>query len=81
MSGALEPRELGTLACVVSDADVVDLLRVAVAEAGSMRAFARAHGINESDLGQAMRGRKAPTSSLCRVVGVERKLVLTGAVA
>jgi hypothetical protein len=80
MAGACAPREFGVLACVVSEEDVVALLRVAVAEAGSMRAFARAHGVNEGDLGQTIRGRRAPTSSICRAVGVERRLVLTGAV-
>ncbi|KQT93373.1 hypothetical protein ASG60_08385 [Methylobacterium sp. Leaf469] len=76
MGDESEPPLLGVPARVLTDDEVVTLLRRGVVEAGSKVAFARAKGVNETDLGQALRGRKAPTSGLCRSVGVERALVL-----
>jgi len=66
---------------VVTDAEVVELLRDAVLASGSQRAFARAARLHESDLSQVLRGRRAPTAGQCRAVSVHRALVLTQAPA
>lgn len=66
---------------VVSEADVRALLRAGVDEAGTQLAYAQRHGVNANDLCQALRGRKAPTRSLLRSVGVTRALVIEGGVA
>lgn len=64
---------------VVTDAEVVALLRECVARYGSQRAFVRATGLNEGDLSSTLRGRRPPSTALRRVVGVETALVLMGA--
>lgn len=64
---------------VVTDVEVVDLLRDAVAQAGSQRAFVKAAGVNEGDLSSALRGRRPPSTALRRAVGVETRLVHVGA--
>jgi hypothetical protein len=71
------PRE-GAPVRVVTDADVVERLWIAVAAAGSQAAFAAEASVNASDLGQALRGRRAPTRQLRRSVGVELALVVIG---
>lgn len=63
---------------VVTDADVVERLRIAVAAAGTQAAFAAEAGVKASDLGQALRGRKAPTRQLRCAVGVALALVVIG---
>ncbi|APX86009.1 hypothetical protein BV511_15660 [Methylorubrum extorquens] len=64
---------------VVTDADVVAMLRAAVAQAGSQRAFVKAVGVNEGDLSSTLRGRRPPSPALRRAVGVETRLVHVGA--
>ncbi|MBI1689546.1 hypothetical protein [Methylorubrum sp. DB1722] len=64
---------------VVTDAEVVALLRDAVREAGSQRAFVKAAGVNEGDLSSALNGKRPPSTALRRAVGVETALVLVGA--
>lgn len=69
---AVEPPRL------VTDDDVLDLLRAAVARAGSQRAYALAAGVNEGDLSSALGGRRPPSTPLRRAVGVEHALVHVG---
>lgn len=64
---------------LVTDAQVVAMLRAAVRRAGSQRAFVRAHGVNEGDLSSALCGKRAPSTALRRAVGVETRLVHVGA--
>ncbi|UYW24819.1 hypothetical protein OKC48_16220 [Methylorubrum extorquens] len=64
---------------VVTDAEVVILLRAAVAQPGSQRAFVKAVGVNEGDLSSTLRGRRPPSTALRRAVGVETRLVHVGA--
>ncbi|MBZ6411112.1 MULTISPECIES: transcriptional regulator [Methylobacterium] len=60
----------------VTEEDAVALLRERVAAAGTQRAFAAAAGVNASDLGQVLGGRKAPSRTLLAAVGVRKALVL-----
>ena len=64
---------------VVTDAQVLAMLRAAVRRAGSQRTFVRAAGVNEGDLSSALRGKRPPSTALRRAVGVETALVLMGA--
>ena len=66
---------------VVSEVDVVALLRRGVDEAGSLAIHARRHGLNANDLSSALGGRKAPGRSFLRAVGVRNALVIEGASA
>lgn len=68
MSAAVAPR-------FVTEEEAVALLRERVAAAGTQRAFAAA-GVNASDLGQVLGGRKAPSRTLLAAVGVRKALVL-----
>lgn len=63
---------------VVTDAQILSMLRAAVTRAGSQRAFVRAHGVNEGDLSSALSGRRPPSTALRRAVGVETRLVHVG---
>lgn len=63
---------------VVTDAEVVALLRECVARYGSQRAFVKSAGVNEGDLSSALNGKRPPSAGLRRAVGVETALVLMG---
>ncbi|KQO57994.1 hypothetical protein ASF24_15205 [Methylobacterium sp. Leaf86] len=65
---------------VVSEVDVRTLLRQGVDEAGSRLAFAQLHGVNANDVSSVLTGRKAPSRSLLRSIGVTRALVIEGGV-
>ena len=66
---------------VVSEVDVVAMLRAGVDEAGSLRAYARQRGVNANDLSSILSRRKAPGRSFLRAVGVRSALVIDGGVA
>ncbi|MRI55125.1 transcriptional regulator [Methylobacterium sp. DB1607] len=63
---------------LVTDDDVRDLLRLAVARAGTQRAAAAALGLDPAVVSAVLTGRRAPTGAVCRAVGVERRLVSVG---
>lgn len=81
MSSSTAPVCASVPARVVSEVDVRTLLRQGVDEAGSRLAFAQRHGVNANDLSSVLTGRKAPSRSLLRTVGVTRALVIEGVVA
>lgn len=81
MASSSAPMCASAPARVVSEVDVVALLRRGVDEAGSQRIFARAHGLNANDLSSILSGRKAPGRSFLRAVGVRTALVIEGATA
>jgi len=66
---------------LITEVDVVALLRRGVDEAGSQRLYALQHGLNANDLSSVLGGRKAPSSSMLRAVGARRALVLDGGAA
>jgi DNA-binding transcriptional regulator YdaS (Cro superfamily) len=46
-------------------ADVLDLLRKRCADAGSLTAFAEAHGLNKQYVSQVLHGLRPPSARLC----------------
>lgn len=81
MSSSSAPVCASVPARVVSEVDVRALLRQGVDEAGSRLLFAQRHGVNANDLSSVLTGRKAPSRSLLRTVGVTRALVIDGGIA
>lgn len=79
MANTSAPERAVEPARIVTDNDVLDRLRAAVARAGSQRAYALAAGVNEGDLSSALSGRRPPSTPLRRAVGVEHALVHVGA--
>lgn len=51
---------------------VMAMVRRACREAGSQKAWAAQHGINETFLSQVLRGEREPSSAILRPLGLER---------
>lgn len=81
MDGPGAPVCASAPARLVTETDVVALLRRGVDEAGSQRVYAARHRLSPTDLCQVLGGRKAASRSLLRAVGVRRALVLDGGAA
>lgn len=63
--------------CGLTEDDVIDRLRAAVAAAsstGSQKAFADAHGISEQYVSDALLRRRPPGPKLLAAIGVERRV-------
>lgn len=73
---ASEPLRALVPARLVTEIEVVALLRAGVDKAGSQRVYAARHGLNANDLASVLGGRKAPSGSMLRAVGARRALVL-----
>ncbi len=81
MASSSAPPCASAPARVVSEIDVVAMLRAGVDEAGSQRVYARTHGLNPNDLSSVLSGRRAPGRSFLRAVGVRSALIIDGGVA
>lgn len=57
---------------MLTEQDVMDLLRVAIDVAGSQAAFARQHGISLQYINDVMRGRREIGQKILAVLGIER---------
>lgn len=64
---------------VLRESDVRAILRRAVVEAGSARAWARQHGVSEQWLGQVLKRRKAVGMRIGLALGFRRQTVWTKA--
>jgi hypothetical protein len=53
------------------------LLRAACDEAGSIRAWARRHGLSAMYVSNALRGKQAPGPSICKPLGLIREIKQT----
>ena len=60
---------------VLHDSEVRAILRRAVVEAGSARAWARQHGVSEQWLGQVLSRRKAVGMQIGLALGLRRETV------
>lgn len=60
---------------VVSPAAVITKLRLAVADAGSLSAFARTVGCAKSSVSEALSGRRQPTPAILTALGVRWAIV------
>lgn len=61
----------------VTHDDVRDLLRERVSEAGSQRAYSKAHGVHEATVSLCLGGAK-PARSVLAALGVRTALVVEG---
>lgn len=77
MSSSSAPVRAADPPRLVTDTDVVDMLRQIVTREGTQRAAAARLGFNHCLLSSVLGGRRAPTAQVYRAVGVERLLVLT----
>lgn len=57
---------------MMSEQDVLDRLRTAIAAGGSQRAFARQHRLSEQYLSDVLRGRREMGQGILDALGVER---------
>jgi hypothetical protein len=60
---------------VLNDDDVADLVRAAVKREGSQAAFAKRYGIDRTDLGAFLNGRRRMSASLARALGLRKVYV------
>lgn|GEM_PF-2802419 len=60
---------------VISPEAVITRLKLAVADAGSLSAFARAVGCAKSSVSEALSGRRQPTPAILSALGVRRAIV------
>jgi hypothetical protein len=57
---------------VLEDTDVVQLLRKAIEQEGSQMAFAKRHGLERTHLNLVLRGRRPPSSSILKLLGLRK---------
>lgn len=60
---------------MLTEQDVMDRLRKAIADAGGQRGFASAHGFTPGYINDVVRGKRALADRILAVIGVERKTV------
>ncbi|SFV12815.1 hypothetical protein SAMN02799643_05781 [Methylobacterium sp. UNCCL125] len=65
-------------ASVITPPEAVAALRAAVAAAGSQKRFACAHGLSQSDVSSALRGRRPPAPGILDALGISWALVRRG---
>ena len=68
--------KVGSLALILDDKDVVLLLRAAVEREGSVSAFAKRHGLERTNLTNVLNGKRPVSSSLVKVLGLQKVYVL-----
>jgi DNA-binding transcriptional regulator YdaS (Cro superfamily) len=56
----------------MTEAEVLERVRQAVSEAGSIRAFAKQHGLTPSYVHDVLKGRRAVSERVAAIVGVQR---------
>lgn len=76
---AQSPAEDARAASVITTPEAVEVLREAVAVAGSQRAWAFAHGLSETDVSLTLSGRRPPPPGILRALNIKWALVRGGA--
>jgi hypothetical protein len=61
---------------VLSDDDVVDLLKTAVKREGNQSAFAKRYDVNRTELNSILNGRRRISASLAKALGLRRVYVI-----
>jgi DNA-binding transcriptional regulator YdaS (Cro superfamily) len=56
----------------MTEAKIHDMLRLSIAAAGSLRAWAREHGLSAPYVSDVMRGNRSFGPSICEALGIER---------
>jgi hypothetical protein len=72
--------DLGTQARVFNDNEVRQLLRAAVARAGTQVAFAERHGLDRTHLNQVLKGRSRISRSVLKCLGLYKAYTIDPAV-
>ena len=69
-------RSLRSRTLIFDDKDAIQLLKAAVARAGSQWAFAKSHGINRTHLSQMLSGKKPLSKSVMKCIDLQQVYVL-----
>lgn len=59
---------------MLTEHEVIERLRDAIAQAGSQRKFAEQHGLTVAYVSDVLRGNRAPADRILAAIGVEREV-------
>ena len=63
---------VGSLALILDDKDVVLLLKAAIEQEGSMSAFAKRYGLERTYLSQVVNGKRPVSGPLVKALGLQK---------
>jgi hypothetical protein len=75
IAALLASGNVGSLALVLDENDIVLLLKAAIQREGSISAFARRHGVERTYLNNVLNGKRPVSSSLVKGLGLQRAYV------
>jgi hypothetical protein len=72
IAGSIANGNVGNRGLLLDDKDVLLLLRAAIAQEGSISAFAKHHGLERSQLNNMLNGKRGVSGPLVKVLGLRK---------
>ena len=72
IAGSIANGNVGNRGLLLDDKDVLLLLRAAIAQEGSISAFAKHHGLERSRLNNMLNGKRGVSGPLVKVLGLRK---------
>jgi len=72
IAALLSRGNVGSLALILDDKDVVLLLKAAIEQEGSISAFAKRHGFERSQLNNMLNGKRPISGPLVKALGLQK---------